>query len=328
MNTISFPGLGIEPFQVNRAAFTIFGRQVMWYGVLITIGMILAVLCAIRLATKKEGISLDDITDFAFIVILCGVLGARLYYVIFYWNQGNYLVTSGNFFHNLWHTFVNCIAIWEGGLAIYGGIIAGALTILIFCKIRRQNVLKFTDAVAPGVMIAQAIGRWGNFMNAEAHGGETEIFCRMGIRDALGEVRYYHPTFFYESLWNVIGFVLINLFYKKKKFNGEICLAYFAWYGFGRMFIEGLRTDSLYLGGTGIRISQLVGAVCFVAGTVLILVFRRIGGRFALTRLTAPVAVGAPAEKAEEKEEKEEETPAKEEKAPENGEENKGENNG
>ena len=314
MHEISFPGLGIGEFTVKSEAFSLFGRSVAWYGIIITVGIICAYLYACRRGKRSEGIDPDVMTDLTFFTVIFGIIGARLYYVLFKLDE--------------YKTFYDVIAIWNGGLAIYGGIIAGALTILIFCKIRRQNVLKFTDAVAPGVMIAQAIGRWGNFMNAEAHGGETEIFCRMGIRDALGEVRYYHPTFFYESLWNVIGFVLINLFYQKKKFNGEICLAYFAWYGFGRMFIEGLRTDSLYLGGTGIRISQLVGAVCFVAGTVLILVFRRIGGRFALTRLTAPVAVGAPAEKAEEKEEKEEETPAKEEKAPENGEENKGENNG
>ena len=274
MNTISFPGLGIEPFQVNRVAFTIFGRQVMWYGVLITIGMILAVLCAIRLATKKEGISLDDITDFAFIVILCGVLGARLYYVIFYWNQGNYLVTSGNFFYNLWHTFVNCIAIWEGGLAIYGGVLAGMLTGYLFARKRKIPFLKIFDILVPCVLIGQVIGRWGNFFNVEAYGSETTLPWRMGVDLMTGNAKFVHPTFFYESLWNFILLVVVlTLLYPKKKFDGEIFCSYMIWYGFGRMLIEGLRSDSLMLGS--LRVSQGVGFLCFVIGIIVLIALLR-----------------------------------------------------
>ena len=122
-------------------------------------------------------------------------------------------------------------------------------------------------------MIAQAIGRWGNFMNVEAYGETTTLPWRMGIMQDDGSFIYVHPTFLYESLWNLIGFILINLLYKNKKFDGHICLCYFTWYGFGRMFIESLRTDSLYLFGSGIRVSQLIGAVAFAAGIILIVIF-------------------------------------------------------
>ncbi len=318
MHEISFPGLGIGEFTVKSEAFSLFGRGIAWYGIIITVGIICAYLYACRRGKISEGIDPDTMTDLTFFTVIIGIIGARLYYVLFKLEE--------------YKTFYDVIAVWNGGLAIYGGIIAGALTVIVFCKIRRLNVLKFLDAACPGVMIAQAIGRWGNFMNAEAYGSETEIFCRMGIRDALGTVRYYHPTFFYESLWNVIGFVLINLFYKKKKFNGEICFAYFAWYGFGRMFIEGLRTDSLYLWHTGIRISQVVGAVCFVVGLALILVFRKIGDRFALTRLSAPAAAGTAATEPAPEDGEEAETTEKEETAEETDsgkpEEKDGENDG
>ena len=176
-------------------------------------------------------------------------------------------------------SFLEVINIRTGGLAIYGGLICGVLAIIGVCYVKKKNLWRVLDMIAPGVMIAQALGRWGNFMNAEAYGGLTRLPWRMcspkiaaelrvqGIADSAAYAEILdgtlgvHPTFLYESLWNLLGFVLINLFYKKKKYNGQIFLCYVTWYGFGRMWIEGLRTDSLYLGP--FRVSQLVAFLSF-----------------------------------------------------------------
>ena len=277
MSYISFPGLGIEPFHIDEVAFTLFGRPVAWYGLLITCGMILAVLYALHIC-KFEGISSDDIIDFAFVVIVCGVLGARLYYVIFKWNS--YVVTDAqNFLLNIWETLKNVVAVWEGGLAIYGGIIAGILTALFFAKKRKLKFIKLLDILAPCVWIGQVIGRWGNFINMEAYGGETTLPWRMGLlysyldNGVWDMEKYVHPTFLYESLWNLTALVLVLVFYKKKKFDGQVCSFYFMWYGFGRMLIESLRTDSLMLGS--LRISQGVGCVSLILGIVLTIVFTK-----------------------------------------------------
>lgn len=282
MYYISFPGLGIEPFHIDKVAFSIFGRNVAWYGVLITFGMIIAVLWAMHLS-KFEGISMDDITDFAFYVIIFGVIGARAYYVLFTWNSFSYLETSGSFFYNVLHTFLNCIAVWNGGLAIYGGIIAGLITGVIFSKIRKINFLKIFDILVPCVLIGQVIGRWGNFINIEAYGSETDLPWRMGILfSRTGEImsagswdfeQYVHPTFLYESLWNLTALVIILLVYKKKKFDGQNFCMYCIWYGFGRMLIESLRTDSLMLGN--LRVSQGVGIVSLAVGIVLMFILSK-----------------------------------------------------
>ncbi len=281
MSYISFPGLGIEPFHIDEVAFTLFGRPVAWYGILITCGMILAVLYALHIC-KFEGISSDDIIDFAFVVIVCGVLGARLYYVIFKWDS--YLVTDAqNFLMNIWETLKNVVAVWEGGLAIYGGIIAGILTALVYSRKRKLKFIKLLDILAPCVWIGQVIGRWGNFINMEAYGGETTLPWRMGLLYSYADTglatgvwdieKYVHPTFLYESLWNLTALILVLIFYKKKKFDGQVCSFYFMWYGFGRMLIESLRTDSLMLGS--LRISQGVGFVSLILGIVLTIVFVR-----------------------------------------------------
>lgn len=290
MYYISFPGLGIEPFHIDKVAFSVFGRDVAWYGILITCGMILAVLCALRLA-KKEQISSDDILDLAFTVIVFGVIGARTYYVLFTWDKYNYLVTSAvsdgtvwgaisAFFSNLWGTFVNCIAVWNGGLAIYGGILAGLLSGFIFAKIKKIPFLKIFDILAPCVTIGQIIGRWGNFINIEAFGSETDLPWRMGISFSMDggatfiSEQFVHPTFLYESLWNLAGLAILLLLYKKgKKFNGQSFCTYLIWYGFGRMLIEGLRTDSLMLGN--LRVSQGVGFVSLVLGIMLMVIFAK-----------------------------------------------------
>ena len=270
MVTISFPGLGIGEFNINPVAFEIpifKGIEVRWYGILITLGIILAfTYCAFR--AKQEGINFDNLLDIAIFTIIFSVIGARAGYVLFSLGDKTY------------DSFLDVIAIWNGGLQIYGGIIAGAITIFIVCKVKKINTLKMLDAVSPAVMIGQIIGRWGNFCNGEAHGSVVPessplYFLRMGlsthnIEEYKGKMAEVHPTFFYESMWNLIGFIIINALYKKKKFDGQIVLMYLTWYGFGRMFIEMLRTDQLKVGV--FPVSVVIGAVCFVVGTILLIV--------------------------------------------------------
>ena len=255
INYISFPGIGIGEMKIDKIAFEVFGRPIAWYGIIITIGIILAVLYVINRG-KYEGVSQDDIIDYSIFVIPIAIIGARLYYVL----------TSLDQYDSLLEMF----AIWEGGLAIYGAVIGGALTALVVSKIKKIKILKMFDMLVPAVMIGQIIGRWGNFMNAEAHGGVTDIFIRMGIRTQYMDAPVYvHPTFLYESLWNLAGFLGLHYLSKKPQYDGQIALSYAAWYGLGRCMIEGLRTDSLYWGP--FRVSQLLAAVsCFAATAVLL----------------------------------------------------------
>ncbi len=273
MTYVSFPGLGIDPFHMERVAFTVGPFSVNWYGILITCGMILSVLYALYHA-KYERVKSDDILDLALALIIAGVIGARLYYVAMEFDR--YLVTDGTFWSNLGRTLYNVIAVWEGGLAIYGGIIFGFIAAIVVARKKRIRFAVIADIAGPAVLIGQIIGRWGNFVNVEAYGSETTLPWRMGILQSAdgGQTffseSYVHPTFLYESLWNLIGLILITIFYKKKKFHGQMFLFYMAWYGFGRMFIEQLRTDSLYIGN--MRVSQFVGFVTFVLGVVLTIV--------------------------------------------------------
>ena len=274
-SVISFPGLGIGDFSLSNVAFSI-GESfsVYWYGVIITLGIIFAYLYAVYRG-KYESVSFDDTIDIAIWTVVLGVIGARLYYVLT--SLDKYIDDS------IMQTVTNILNLREGGLAIYGGIIGGILGIVIATRIKKINTIKLFDMAAPGVMIGQLLGRWGNFFNGEAFGeivseGHPLYFLRMGLISnntyhdfGTTEMVYVHPTFLYESLWNLTGFIIINALYKKKKFNGQVACMYLSWYGFGRMFIEGLRTDSLYLGNTGIRISQLVGLICFVVfGALLV----------------------------------------------------------
>ena len=275
--TVSFPGLGIGEFTMDKiaASFSLFGIdfEIRWYGILITIGIILAIGYAARRA-KQEGIITDDLLDMGIFAIVFGVLGARTYYVLTY-GISNFVVKNADGKLKLWDTFVSIIGIWNGGIAIYGAIIGGALAIYFVCRHKKIKFLKAFDAVVLGVMIGQIVGRWGNFVNGEAHGGVVNstsplYWLRMGLQSASGKMTYVHPTFLYESVWNLIGFVLIHFIYsKKKKFDGQIFLMYITWYGFGRMLIEGLRTDSLMIGV--FRISQVVGFCCFVVGVGLLI---------------------------------------------------------
>ncbi len=269
ISNISFPGLGIGDFSVDSEAFSIFGISIAWYAVIITFGMICAVAYA-AVQSKKIGVTLDDICDFALWTIPIGIIGARLYFVL----------TSLEEFDS----FEEVIDIRSGGLAIYGGIIAGAITVLVVSKVKKIDFLALADCVAPGVLLAQGIGRWGNFMNGEAFGAETESFLRMGVQNIVSlytfgttEMVYVHPTFLYESLWNLLGVLLVYLYarYLHKKYDGELFIMTFGWYGLGRMFIEGLRMDSLYseIFGLEFRTSQVLAAVIFIVCLALYIYF-------------------------------------------------------
>jgi phosphatidylglycerol:prolipoprotein diacylglycerol transferase len=259
MVTVSFPGLGIGEISFNKVAFSLFGTiEVRWYGIIMVTGIILAFLYAYY-RSKHEGISFDDLLDYAIFTVVSGIVGARLYYVI----------TSGQKY-----TFGEIFAIWNGGIAIYGAIIGGATALLCVSLYKKIKWQKAFDMVCPGVMIGQIVGRWGNFFNGEAYGESPAAdnllyFMRMELRHEGWANSYIcQPTFLYESLWNLVGFLIINILYKKKKYDGQVFLMYITWYGFGRMFIEGLRTDSLMVGT--FRISQVVAFLCFIVGFALL----------------------------------------------------------
>ena len=254
--TISFPALGIEWDPIR--CFSIGPLSVHLYGLIIATGLLLAVLYGCR-RCRQFGITQDDLTDGVLWVTPFAFLCARLYYCIFYWEQGGYA-----------NNLLSVLYVWEGGLAIYGGVIGAALGILVFCKVKKISVGAILDIVALGFLIGQSVGRWGNFFNREAFGAETQSFLRMGLYNVYtGVTEYHHPTFLYESLWNLIGFVGLHFLSKKRQYDGQVALGYVAWYGLGRNIIEGLRTDSLYLGP--FRVSQLLAvASCAAAAAVLI----------------------------------------------------------
>ncbi|CAM3308964.1 prolipoprotein diacylglyceryl transferase [Vagococcus fessus] len=254
---------------VNGVAFNLFGLEVKWYGIIIVTGMVLAVWLATREA-KRVGLREDDIIDFMFWGLPLSIIGARLYYVIFEWE---YYAAHPS----------EILAIRNGGLAIYGGLLAGGLVMYFFTRSRYISFWKFLDVAAPGVIVAQSIGRWGNFMNQEAYGGEVsrsfleKLHLPNFIIDNMNiDGEYHHPTFLYESSWNMIGFFLLLWIRAKKNFlkEGEITFLYVMWYSFGRFFIEGMRTDSLWAFGV-IRISQLVSVVLFVVALGLMLYRRK-----------------------------------------------------
>ena len=242
---------------MDPVAFTIGSWPVYWYGILIGSALLIAVFLAQHLA-KSRGYDIDKLWTVMLITIPCAVIGARLYYVVFSEDRATYFANP-----------LSILEIWEGGLAIYGGIIGGALAVLLMARIKKINFMAFADCTMPGIILAQAIGRWGNFCNGEAFGYETDIFCRMSLNNFLTgyETLMVHPCFFYESLWNIIGFVLINIFYSKRRYDGQVFVAVCGWYGLGRAWIEGLRTDSLYLppifGLDNLRISQVLAIGIF-----------------------------------------------------------------
>lgn len=256
---ISFPSLGItvDPDKVLQIG----PFEIHYYGLLIALGLMLAIVYACR-RSKQFGLVADDILDGVLCIVPFAVLCARLYYVVFQWDS---------YKDDLWSIF----AIWEGGLAIYGGVIGAAIGIIVFAKVKKVNVFAVLDITSLGFLIGQSIGRWGNFINREAFGAETDSFFRMGLlNETTGVVTYYHPTFLYESVWNLCGFVLLHFLSKKRKYDGQIALGYLAWYGLGRAMIEGLRTDSLYWGNTDIRVSQVLAAATCLVGVGLLIFFQ------------------------------------------------------
>ena len=259
-NLVQFPGLGLS-FELSRVAFSIGGMDIYWYGVCIAFGLCLALVFAFRRCTEF-GIDADSMVDVILIGVVLGIASARLYYV----------AMAPYNYDTIW----DVLAVRDGGLAIYGGIIAGVLTAVAVCKIKEIRIPAFLDLGCFGLLIGQLMGRWGNFFNREAFGSETTAFLRMGLTTAKGTI-YVHPTFLYESLWNLAGLLILHFWTKKgkRKFDGQVFLLYVLWYGVGRFFIEGLRSDSLYLGGTGIRVSQLLAAVSAAAALILLIMLGR-----------------------------------------------------
>lgn len=242
--------------KINPVAFTIFGIEVKWYGILIALGVFLAIFFTEKMAEKKHytrGLYKDISTDVSLFSVLIGVLGARIYYVIFEWEYYNQHLNE-------------IFAIRNGGLAIYGGIIAGGLTIYFFCKRKKVSFLTLLDCVAPGLALAQAIGRWGNYINGEAHGGVTDLPWAI-----LVDGERVHPTFFYESIVNFSIFLFLYFYLsKRQKFEGQLISLYMIVYGIARFFIEGIRTDSLYIGA--FRVSQIVSIGIIIFGIAIRLI--------------------------------------------------------
>lgn len=250
---ISFPNLGIT--WNPDSAFQLGPLTIHYYGILIALGMTLAVVYAWR-RSRQFGISADDITDGVLCIVPLAIVCARIYYCVFSWEE--YASDP-----------IRVLYIWEGGLAIYGGVLGAIAGVAVFCRVKKIKVTAVLDLMVLGFLIGQCIGRWGNFFNREAFGSETDSFLKMGLLNVVtGEVEYHHPTFLYESLWNLAGFLLLHFLSKHRKYDGQVALGYAAWYGLGRAFIEGLRTDSLYWGS--FRVSQVLAAISCAAGVVVL----------------------------------------------------------
>ena len=266
---IRFPGLfGDWEFTASSVAFHIGGKAIYWYGILIALGVVLALWFCMRQRTKY-GISEDNLLDGVLWGVPLSVIGARVYYVIFYLSE--FRNTDGSL------DWGRVIAIWDGGLAIYGGVIVAIATCYVLSRVRHFKLGALTDLIVMGLLIGQTVGRWGNFMNREAFGSETTLPWRMELLTRAGEAVDVHPTFLYESLWNVVGLLLIVFVVSKaRRFDGENTWFYFLWYGLGRFWIEGLRTDSLYLfdwtiGGQPIRVSQALSLVMVLVSAFMLL---------------------------------------------------------
>lgn len=253
-SAISFPSLGIE---VNPGRGLALGSMTIhYYGLVIAAGLMLAALYACK-RSKEFGLKDDDIVDGVLWVTPFAIVCARVYYVAFTWEA--YAENP-----------ISILYIWEGGIAIYGGVLGAILGVTVFCRVKKLKLATVLDLVLLGFLIGQSIGRWGNFFNREAFGAPTDSFFRMGLyNDTTGIWEYYHPTFLYESVWNLVGLVLLHFLSKKRQYDGQVALGYAAWYGLGRSLIEGLRMDSLYWGP--FRVSQVLAALsCVAAAAVLV----------------------------------------------------------
>lgn len=274
---IAFPNLGIYFHDVPRS-FSIFGFQIAFYGLFIGIGVMAGILMAAHVA-KKTNQNPDDYWDFALWAVVFSVIGARVYYVAFSWKD--YKNDLGQIF-----------SLRSGGLAIYGAVIAAFITLFVWCRIKKRNPLLIGDTAMPGLILGQAIGRWGNFMNREVFGDYYNGLFSMQI--PVSDVRdpgditekiaanipaganyiNVHPTFLYESVWNLLIFALLLIYRKHKKFDGELCLLYLGGYGVGRFFIEGIRTDTLFIPGTAVPVSQVLALVMVIFAAAADIVVR------------------------------------------------------
>ncbi len=253
--TISFPFFGIEIDPIRVIQIGPFSLHL--YGLIIGLGLMLAVVYGWR-RCKQFGIKTDDITDGVLWVVPFAIICARAYYCIFEWGQ-------------FADDPISVLYIWNGGLAIYGGVIGAVIGVAVYSYFKKIKLPALLDLVLLGFLIGQSIGRWGNFFNREAFGAETEVFIRMGLFDsATGVTTYHHPTFLYESLWNAAGFVMLHFLSKKRQYDGQIALGYVLWYGLGRTMIEGLRTDSLMWGD--FRVSQILAGATAIAAAIALFV--------------------------------------------------------
>lgn len=274
---IAFPNLGLYLKNVPKS-FSVFGFNVALYGVLIGIGVLSGVFMAEYVA-KKEKVNTELIWDFVIYAVIFSIIGARIYYVIFEWDM-----YKGN--------LLEIFNLRNGGLAIYGAVIAAFITLYVYCRIKKQSFLQLVDICVPGLALGQAIGRWGNFTNREVFGGYTNNLLAMRLpidavrsRDISAEVAAHildgtnfiqvHPTFLYECLWNLALIGVMLLYRSHKKFEGELWLLYLGGYGLGRFWIEGIRTDQLYITGTTIPVSQAIAVVCVVVSVAAEIVVRR-----------------------------------------------------
>lgn len=273
---IDFPNLGIYLHNVPKG-FTIFGFEIALYGVIIGIGVLAGILLAAKVA-KATGQDADVYWDFAIYAVIFSIIGARIYYVIFMWDMYR-------------DDLLSIFNIRQGGLAIYGGVIAAFITLFVYAKLKKQNALRMADTGVAGLILGQVIGRWGNFTNREVFGEYTDNLFAMRLpieavrKSDISEsiaahitegVNYIqvHPTFLYESLWNLCLLVVVLLYWKHKKFEGEIALLYLGGYGLGRAWIEGIRTDQLFIPGTQLPVSQLLGLLLFAGAVICDIVIR------------------------------------------------------
>ncbi|MBE5867586.1 MAG: prolipoprotein diacylglyceryl transferase [Lachnospiraceae bacterium] len=274
---IAFPNLGIYLKDVPKS-FSVFGFEIAYYGLIIGVGVLLGILLAVHMA-KVTGQNQEVYWDFAVYAVIFSIIGARIYYVVFQWDAYK-------------DDLLSVFNIRQGGMAIYGAVIGAVITLLIYCRIKKQNPFRMADTGAYGLILGQIIGRWGNFINREVFGGYSDGLFAMRIPEAavrdksditqdiashMTEGTNYiqvQPTFLYESLWNVMILAIMFLYRKRQKFYGEVCLIYFGGYGLGRFIIEGIRTDRLLIPGTQIAVSQLIGILCFVGAILADIIVR------------------------------------------------------
>lgn len=257
-HTIAFPGLGIS-MVINRVAFTIFGKDIFWYALILLSGFLLGLLFVYN-TCEKRGVSKDAVFDIAFWGLIFGLICARIYYVLF-----DIESLEGNF----WNIF----KIWNGGIAIYGSLIGAIGTALVYSLKHKLKPLKVFDVFVPGLLIGQIVGRWGNFVNAEVYGGITTLPWRMTINGAAG----VHPLFLYESLWNLLGLIIVLIFRDKKKADGQVFFFYSLWYGVGRFFLESMRQPQyiLWVIPNVLGISQLVALIAVAVSIAAFVILGR-----------------------------------------------------